>query len=101
MSDNVNFYKPQISPELVEQVKVYRDKNRPLESVISKDKKLWKHCYRDGIVIIETVESKNIIDYYNMPDDELQKMITRYDKAAKILKEVADSARKLRSTGIK
>ena len=62
---------------------------------------LWKHCYRDGIVIIETVESKNIIDYYNMPDDELQKMITRYDRAAKILKEVADSARKLRSTGIK
>ena len=101
MSDNVNFYKPQISPELVEQVKVYRDKNRPLESVISEDKKLWHRCYRDGIVIVETVENKDIIDCYNMSDDELQKMITRYDKAAKILKEVADSARKLRSTGIK
>ncbi len=81
-------------------MKDYRSKNRPLESIRPKDNKLEQYRYRDGTVVIQTIEG-SIIDCYRMSDTELQRMIRRYDEACQILGNVATSARKLRSTGIK
>lgn len=100
MTDNKNFYLPQIPVETIEEMRDYQSKNRPLETTRSADNKLEQKCYRDGTVIIQTIEG-SIIDCYRMPDIQLQKMIKRYDEACQILGNVATSARKLRSTGIK
>lgn len=100
MSTSNNVYLPQISSEAIEEIKVYQSKNKPLEVASSSDNKLRQKKYRDGVVVIQTVEG-DIIDCYKMPDDELKKMIIRYDEACEILKHVSESARKLRSTGIK
>lgn len=72
MTDNQNFYLPQILVETIEEVRDYQSKNILLDSIRAKDNKFVQNRYRDGTIVIQTIEG-SIIDCYRMPYIELQK----------------------------
>lgn len=98
MTDNNNFYLPQIPTETIEEVRDYQSKNVPiLEEWLNNDHK--QYSYDNGYIIEEDLEG-NIVEISKMTQEELDELLDISKELKKSLEPSIIRAERIKETGI-